>query len=223
MVYNNNGGGRGDFKKKKKGGFSDNSKKFRKEEYTKEVTFKFKGPKETKQFKINLNVINTEKVDLPIFGDKSKHETMFILEKEFNLMVKDGDLMKENGRVNQREANHSTMTAAQRNTKLTCIQEVYRIYRSCLKRKTREKWTQVMTKAPIFEPAVDNYAPDNNYSVEGFKQRQKELAGKFFSDDIIEDVKGYLQDTMKPTYLSVKDYITRVDTINNYIPLMQPG
>ena len=101
MVYHNNGSGRGrggrgsgrgDGRKvfrKKKGGFPDTRKENRREEFTKEITFKFKEPKETKQFKIDLNGTNTDKVDLPIFGDESKHETMFVLTKEFNLMVKD--------------------------------------------------------------------------------------------------------------------------------------
>ena len=88
--------------------------------------------------------------------------------------------MKENGRENLREENSDAMTAAQRNTKLTCIKEVYRLYRSCLKGKAREKWTQVLADAPEFEPAAENYAPDNVYSVEGFKARQKQLAERMF-------------------------------------------
>ena len=82
---------------------------------------------------------------------------------------------------------------------------------------------QVLAEAPIFEPDADNYAPDNIYSVEVFDTRQKELAKRMLSDDIIEDVKAYLQDNMQPTYLSVNDYITRIETINNYVTLMQEG
>ena len=123
MVYHNNGGSRGrggrgdgckDFKKKKKGGYPDTRKESRREEFTKEITFKFKESKETKQFKIDLNGTNVEKVDLPIFGDESKHETMFVLNKEFNLMVEDGDLMKECNREVLKEANRDTMTVAQK-------------------------------------------------------------------------------------------------------------
>ena len=112
------------------------------------------------------------------------------------------------------------MTAAQRNIKLTCVHEVYRIYRSCLKEKDQEKWTQVLVEAPEFEPAANNYEPRNIYSVEGFETRQKELVKRMFWDNIIKDVKAYLQDTMKSVYLTVEDYITRAETINNYIPLM---
>ena len=71
-----------------------------------------------------------------------------------------------------------------------------------------------MESAPVFEPEIDNYAADNSFSVEHFQERQKELAKKMFSDNIIENVKGNIQNTMKPMYLTAENYITRVNTIH---------
>ena len=79
-----------------------------------------------------------------------------------------------------------------------------------------------MESNSFFEPVIIICGPDKSYSVDHFKTRQKELAERMFSDDIIENIKGYLQDTMKPMYLAGEDYITRVEIINNHIPWIQP-
>ena len=83
-------------------------------EEKKNLTFTYTEPKETKEYKVDLNGTNTEKMNTPTYDDHSKHETMFILIKRFNVIVEDGDLFKEHTGTNYRcEANRETMTPAQ--------------------------------------------------------------------------------------------------------------
>ena len=170
-----------------------------------------------------MGTTNKEKVNIPIYDDHSKHETMFILIKRFNIMVDDGDLFFENtGTASREEANRGTMTAAQRTYKLNKIKEVYRTFRFCLLGKASEKWLKVINDAPEFDD-VNNYEAGNTLSVTGFEDFQKELVERLFEDELIENTKAFLINTPKPKYLSVEDYISRIETINNYIPLMAIG
>ena len=60
------------------------------------------------------------------------------------------------------------MSDAQKRLKITKIKEVYRLYRSCLLSKARDKWILAMEKAPEFTvDSVNNYEPDNKLSVSG--------------------------------------------------------
>ena len=85
---NHNGRGKDKFRR------SDHNNNGKKEnnENKKGISFKYEEPKEQKEFKISLGTTNKEKVNIPIYDDHSKHETMFILIKRFNIMVDDGDL-----------------------------------------------------------------------------------------------------------------------------------
>ena len=55
-----------------------------------------KEPKEKKEFKIHLGRDDSEKVLIPIYGDEDPDEILLILVKEFELLIEDGDLFKEN-------------------------------------------------------------------------------------------------------------------------------
>ena len=69
-------------------------KKFR-EKNRKELSLFKKEAKELKEFKIKLGGNDTEKVVLPTYGDDDRDETLLTLVKEFNMMIEDGDLMKD--------------------------------------------------------------------------------------------------------------------------------
>ena len=66
-----------------------------KEENRKELSLYKKEAKDNKEFKVKLGGDDTEKVNLPIYGDDDRDETLLILVKEFNMTVEDGDLFKE--------------------------------------------------------------------------------------------------------------------------------
>ena len=216
-----NNGGRGRGNNFKRNHHNNNNKENR--DTRKGLSFDYKEPKETKELKISLGATSSEKVNIPIYDDHSRHETMFILIKRFNIMVDDGDLFFENtGLPTRCEANTANMTAAQKAYKLNKIKEVYRTFRSCLLGKAREKWLKVLENAPEFDP-VNNYEPDNVLSVEGFEDYQKELVESLFEDELIENTKAFLINTPKPRNLNVEDYVSRVETINNYIPYMAVG
>ena len=46
---------------------------------------------------------------------------------------------------------------------------------------------------------------------------------KALNEDAVELIKSYLQETKKPRSMKVENYIRRVKTLNNYIPLMELG
>ena len=139
------------------------------------MSSRFKEPTKLKQVKIELGSFGSEKVDLPMFDEEQRHETLFLLIKRFNTMVDDGDLMKENtGTMTKTEGDRSRMNNTQKKWKLDHIQNKYRLFKSCLQGSSRDHWYEVLDEAPVFEPAADNYALGNIYSVEHFKTRQKE-------------------------------------------------
>ena len=69
-------------------------RKFREE--NKKVLSLFKREnKEMKESKVKLGDDDTEKVILPSYGDDDRDETLLILVKKFNIMIEDGDLLKD--------------------------------------------------------------------------------------------------------------------------------
>ena len=48
-----------------------------------------------KKIKIVLGGTESEKVQVPSYGDNDQDETLLLLIKDFNLLVEDGDLLKE--------------------------------------------------------------------------------------------------------------------------------
>ena len=71
--------------------------------------------------------------------------------------------------------------------------------------------------------ATDNYAIDNTYGVSNFETNQKSLIKASLDEEAIEDLKTYLQNQKKPRNMRIDNYIRRVKTLNNYIPLMDNG
>ena len=84
--------------------------------------------------------------------------------KDFNLLVKDGDLLKDE-ETGSKE-NDRYFTAARNRNKLVVIKEVYQKFKSCLKEEAQEAWLKLVKDQPIL--AIDNYAIDNIYGVEFF-------------------------------------------------------
>ena len=101
------GGGRGNGRENGRGGFNQNgrgnrnSNNFqnkgndRRDEPKKELSLYYKEHKEKKEFKIGLGGQDSEKIQLPSYGDADQDETLLVLIKDFNLMIEDGDLFKE--------------------------------------------------------------------------------------------------------------------------------
>ena len=93
-------GGRGSHQKrdqKNKSTFSMKKpfeRKF-KEENRKNLSLYKKEAKESIEFKVKLGGDDTEKVVLPTYGDDDRDEPLLTLIKEFNMMIEDGDLMKD--------------------------------------------------------------------------------------------------------------------------------
>ena len=54
-----------------------------------------RNQKRRKNFKSYLEKNESEKVQVPSYGDNDQDETLLLLIKDFNLMVEDGDLLKE--------------------------------------------------------------------------------------------------------------------------------
>ena len=88
------GNGRGGFEKKGKEKFQNKGNE-RRDEPRKELSFYFKESKDKKEFKVVLGENESEKVQVPSYGDNDQDETLLLLIKDFNLMVEDGDLLKE--------------------------------------------------------------------------------------------------------------------------------
>ena len=62
---------------------------------------------------------DTEKVNLPTYGDDDRDETLLVLVKEFNMMVEDGCLFKEEDIGLEEDRNG--FTAAKNRNKLRAI------------------------------------------------------------------------------------------------------
>ena len=152
-----------------------------------------KEPKEKKEFKIHLGRDDSEKVLIPIYGDEDPDEILLILVKEFELLIKDGNLFKENEIGNKATG---SFTATNKTKKLKAVKEVYRKFRSCLKGKARDTWLTLVEAQPIL--SGDNYETDNTYGVENFWNNQKKLVKSTLNEEAIEDLKAYLQNTKKP-------------------------
>ena len=54
-----------------------------------------KESEDKKEFKIRLGDNDTEKVYIPSYGDNDLDETLLNLVKDFNLLIEDGDLLKQ--------------------------------------------------------------------------------------------------------------------------------
>ena len=96
-----------------------------------------KEAKESKDFKVKLGCDDTEKVILPTYGDDDRDETLLILVKEFNMMIEDGELFKEEN-VGEEE-NRNNFTSLKKKHKLKAIKETFRKFRPCLKGDPRDK------------------------------------------------------------------------------------
>ena len=91
--------------------------------------------------------------------------------KDFNLLIENRYLLKED-EIGSEESDRSITSARSRN-KLVAIKEVYRKFRSCLKRETRGDWLRIVEDEPIFE--IYNYTIDNMYGVLNFETNHNSL------------------------------------------------
>ena len=91
------GNGRGSFNQNGKGNsnYFQNKGNDRRDEPKNELTLYYKEHKEKKEFNIGLGGQDSEKIQLPSYGDADQDETLLVLIKDFNLMIEDGDLFKE--------------------------------------------------------------------------------------------------------------------------------
>lgn len=71
-----------------------------------------KEMKDMKEFKVQLGDNDTQKVMLPLYWDDDRDEILFILFEEFNMMIEDGYLFK-NDDIDE-EAVRNTFTALKR-------------------------------------------------------------------------------------------------------------
>ena len=213
------GSRRGNFEKRNESNFK--RKEDFKKEYPnrKEMSFFFKEPEDKKEFKIQLGGNDTENRYVPSYGDNDQDETLLNLVKDFNLLIEVGDLLKED-EIGSKE-HDSPFSAVKNRQKLIAIKEVYRKFRSCLKGEARDTWLKLVEDQPIL--ATDNYVIDNTYGVSNFETNQKSLIKASLDEEVIEDLKTYLQNQKKPRNMRIDNYIRSVKTLNNYIPLMDNG
>ena len=222
--YNRNGNGnRGrsgnPSQKDNKKSYPNKKKEFKKreEKETKEISYYHKEPKDKKEFNIELGGNDTERVYVPVYGDLSNDECLMILDKEFNLLIEDGDLMKEEI-IGTEDTRDTWETPTKMRNKLTAIKEVNRKFRSCLKGQPRDTWLELI-EAQTFS-GENNYEVDNTYSVENFYRNQKLLAERELDEECVETLKTYLGDTKKPRKMKIDAFIRRAKTLNNYLPQM---
>ena len=193
-------------------------RKFR-EENKKELSLFKKENKEMKDFKVILGGDDTEKVILPSYEDDDRDKTLLILIKEFNMMIEDRDIFKDED-IGEDEDRY-TFAALKKRNKLKVIKETSRKFRACLKGEARDKWLKLIEDQPIL--TSDNYEVDKTYEVKIFFENQTSLVSESLNEDAIETTKAYLQETKKLRSLKIENYIRRVKTLNNYITLMEKG
>ena len=119
------------------------------------------------------------------------------------------------------EKDRNGFTNLKKRNKLKAIKETFWKFRSCLKGDPRDKWIILTEDLPVINP--DNYEVDNTFGVQAFYSQQTALVSKSLDEDAVEITKEYLQDTKKPRSQKIENYIRRVKTVNNYIPLIKTG
>ena len=67
---------------------------------------------------------DTKKVILSSYGDDDQDETLFILVKEFSMMIENGDLLKDED-IGEEKERH-TLTALKKRNKLKATKETFR-------------------------------------------------------------------------------------------------
>mmetsp|Transcript_34952 Transcript_34952/g.40438 ORF Transcript_34952/g.40438 Transcript_34952/m.40438 type:complete len:306 (+) Transcript_34952:850-1767(+) len=199
---------------KKKSYLKKKDFKKRKERYTKEISYYLHDPKDKKEFKIELGGNDTEKVHVHVYGDSSNDECLMILEKEFNLLINDGDLMKEET-IGTEVTMATWETPTKKWNKSTAIKEVNRKFRSCLKGQPRDTWLE-WVEAQVYAGA-NNYEVGNTYSVANFYRNQKLLAERELDKECVETLKTYMGDTKKLQKMKINAFIRRAKTLNNYL------
>ena len=102
-----------------------------KEENRKELSLFKKEAKENKEFKVKLGGDNIEKNILPTYEDDDRDKTLLILVKEFNMIIEDGDLFKEESI--REEKNRNSLRSLKKKNKLKAIKETFRKFRVYLK------------------------------------------------------------------------------------------
>ena len=178
-----------------------------------------KEAKEIKEFKVKLGGDDSEKVNLPIYGDDDRDETLLTLVKEYNMMIVDGDIFKEDD-IGE-EIDRASFTGIKKRQKLKAIKDTFGKFRTCLKVELRDKCITLTEDLPVL--TQDNYEVDNTFGEQAFFHSQTNLVSKLLVEDVVEITKDYLQQTKKPRNQKIENHIRRVKTINNYIPLMIGG
>ena len=171
-----------------------NSNKEHEEENSTNLSYKYKEPQHHKEFKISLGGNDTEKQSIPIYSDEERDETLFILIEDFNMLVEDGDLFKED-EIGAETARATWGSVDNQRDKLQAIKEVYRKFKACLKGQARDKWVDIENGQGVLTP--HNYAAGNRYSVRNFFRNQKLLVKECLDKNVIEDSKTCLQNTKK--------------------------
>ena len=89
--------------------------------------------------------------------DNDQDETLLNFIKDFDLLIEDGDLLKEDEIGSEKFDRPFTVTK-DRNM-LDIIKEFYRKFRSCLKGEARDTWFTLVDNQPIL--VTYNYAINN--------------------------------------------------------------
>ena len=71
--------------------------------------------------------------------------------------------------------------------------------------------------------ATYNYAIDNTCGVLNFETNQKSLIKVSLDEEAIEDQKPYHQKQKEPRKMRINNYIRKLKTLKNYMPLMDIG
>ena len=178
-----------------------------------------KEAKEIKEFKVKLGDDDSEKVNLPIYGDDDRDETLLTLIKEYNMMIVDGDIFKEDD-IGE-EIDRASFTGLKKRQKLKAIKDTFGKFRTCLKVELRDKCITLTEDLPVL--TQDNYEVDNTFGEQAFFHSQTNLVSKLLVEVVVEITKDFLQQTKKPRNQKIENHIRRVKAINNYIPLMKGG
>lgn len=126
-------------------------------------------------------------MDVTSYDHNDLDEALLNLVKDFNLLVEDGDLLKEDN-IGTEEAD-MPFTVVRNRAKQIIIEQVYSKFRLCLKGEVMDTLLKFVEDQPILAAA------NNRYVVENIETNQKGLVKSIVSEEAIEDLNKYLQNT----------------------------
>ena len=74
----------------------------------------------------------------------------------------------------------------------------------------------------MFEAAFKSQIGSNNVSVARFNNTMREFMTSMCTTDVGEDITNWFVNIRKPCHIKVKEFVTRIKEMNQFLPFLPP-